>query len=288
MRAIVPLVLALAGLLAPAPALGHGGESHDFGFYEQKLAGRLQVGLRFPVQLMTANATIPVVVEPYDPYEPATSGVSGVDVRLVAPDGKVTTVALAPQFAAFAGNVSFRSPGTWKANATLLPAETSVEWTFPVWAAGPYEATWVNAQLGDLVVSCERVNMEIEVREWRTLARAQKSPPDATARIERWTDDHKTKLGESIVPLEIAGTGLYRLRQTFAEAGMHHVLFASPGLAIDYDDRPYIHVTSLTPEKAKAYSMPTTCGAAATPFAGGAIAVLAVAVAAVATASRRR
>lgn len=106
---------------------------------------------------------------------------------------------------------------------------------------------------------------------------------DLTVKLEHWTDDHETLLGEVEVPLTDAGEGVWRATHTFPVAGMYHLRFASRSGGFNYDEVPLLHVYAST-------AAPTTGdppGPREAPLPG-LLAALGLAAAALATAARPR
>lgn len=251
------LLLILLLLVAAAPAASHGG--HE-GFQQTKVVGDQYLTLEIPnVPFPTAMTRhdLNAVVGAYDPT--AAENVTAIDLTLTSPANETRNIRLEnPTYGIFNKPIIFETQGTWRANATLEPGNTSAEFTFEVYGPSPYVVTSPTADGpdGDIFVIGKPARLQLDATSMATGLPAPEAT-DATARVERWTDDHKTKLGETIVPLQSGGEGVLVLEHTFDEANMYHVFVASPTLELDYDDRPYIHVYVVTPERARELGIET-------------------------------
>lgn len=283
----VPLSLAwmiIATLLASGLASGHGG--HGGGYQASKLAGKHYVTLEISQDaVLTAKTLQPMTVYVLAGDGSANMSAQAVRVTLTAPDNETTQeYNLSDGFAgSFSTRVLFPQEGTWTANVSILPDNASAEFSFPVYAANPYaySSPEADARSGMYVVDQEST-IPIEVIYIGSGLPAPEAT-DATALLERWTDDHKTKLSEREVPLRAEGPGRFVLETTFDEVGMYHVFVASPTLKLEYDDRPYVHITSVTREQAQEFGIEAKRETPVAPLAASLLAV-----AAVARATRRR
>lgn len=175
------------------------------------------------------------------------------------PNAQVVNLTLTPEDAAFAAyttRVIFPAAGDWTGNVTLSPVNQSVELEFVVYGPSPYVVNSMNAETptGDVYITGRSVSVPLAV----TYVGSGFPGPavdDAAARLERWTEDHATKLGEREVTLEPGGPGMLYLNTTFSEDGMYHLYVASERLNLSYDDRPYIHVYSVDESRAAEYGI---------------------------------
>lgn len=99
------------------------------------------------------------------------------------------------------------------------------------------------------VITDTRTPIAFEVVDPITLARKD-TLTDLTVRVEHWSDDHATFLGEEMTPAVKAGPGLWRIEPIFKEPGMYHLRFASDAGGFTYADVPLLHVYAITPEAA--------------------------------------
>lgn len=182
-----------------------------------------------------------------------------VHVVLTSPTNQTQEHTLAPEdvmLGAYVARLVFDEQGAWRGNVTVLPANQSVELEFLVYGPSPYVVNSLNAEtsVGDTYVTGRLASVPLEVTHVETGAPAP-AASDATALVERWTDDHKTLLDAREVPLEDGGPGMLYLNTTFELDGMYHVFVASPTLGLAYEDRPYVHVYAVNETRARELGM---------------------------------
>lgn len=252
-------ILLLAALVAVAalPMAGAHGGGHG-GYQASKLAGDHYVTLEMSdTPLLTANSLQSVAIFVLSADGSANTTSEGVHVVFTAPDnGTVENVTLTDGFAGrYTTRTIFSHEGTWTANITVLPDNASAEFAFPVYADNPYvyESPEAEERSGMYVIG-RSVSVPITVTYLES-GRPAPEASDATALLERWTEDHQTKLDEREVPLRTDGEGRLILQTTFEETGMYHLYVATPTLGLEYDDRPYIHLYGITPEKAREFGL---------------------------------
>ena len=227
------------------PAAGaHGGEQE----YEQTLqvpGGTAFLSLQGPPFPMSKSPmTLWLGYTAYDNGTKATEA----KVVFIAPDNSTSERPVNRLGEWFSGMAGFPTNGTWRVNVTYLPMNLSVEYVVPV--RDP--VTWIvsfpedapGAGLAPLNVS---TSIGFDVMSWQAGFPAPRVD-DATARVERWTDDHGTKLGERIERLD-GRVGRLTWNTTLTEAGMYHVFVASPTLELEYDDLPYTHIYAVSLER---------------------------------------
>jgi hypothetical protein len=124
-----------------------------------------------------------------------------------------------------------------------------------------------------------RATLAFEVVDARTYA-PDTSLQDLRMRIEHWSDDHRTLLGEEELPMQRGSGSVWRTDYTFPAAGMFHMRFASDSGSFTYPDVPLLHVyaTEAPPQET----------AKETPGPHALLAPLLVALALVAARSARR
>lgn len=255
-RLLSLVLVAVVATLTNAPgAAAHGGHG---GFSQGQAVGDNYVGLELPTAPFPLTGTplnMGVIVSKMSGQ--VARDVEGIAVNFTGPANQ----SLAPPARSevpgyYTVNVTFPSTGAWRSVVTLLPSGLQTKYSFEVYGPSPYVIASAKAETetGDAYLVGTKPDVQLLVTDWRT-SMPGPSPSDATARVERWTDDHATKLSEKVAPLVPAGPGRLDLREPFDEPGMYHVFVQSPTLKLAYDDRPYVHVYAVAPDRASEFGL---------------------------------
>lgn len=147
-------------------------------------------------------------------------------------------------------SMTFPARGNYSVRIFVKDAGTdqthAAESEFEVFPNIPYRVRPVD-QTAD-VITGQRVPLAFELDDPITLA--PKHLADLRIKLEHWSDDHTTFLGEQAEVATNVGNGVWRIEPVFAQSGMYHIRFASTAGGFNYADVPLLHVYATSPQSA--------------------------------------
>lgn len=236
----VVLLAGIVAVLSIAPFAGAHGGSHVS--FQQKLVDATLVRFGLDAPVVQAETPIPVVIELAD----STTGEAPRDVAptvtATGPAGARFEVPVQAGAApgAFTGNATFPARGVWNVSVAIDGASEPATFTAEVFPRSDWIVESAAAQTD--VYYAGDVRLPIQIYDLRTRDLATPVPGDAVARVEKWTDDHATKINERTERLTPSGTPGEVVLETTLESGMHHIFVGAPSLGFAPGDRPYVHL----------------------------------------------
>lgn len=161
-------------------------------------------------------------------------------MALTGPDGTRLAVTFSSDGRYLVAGVRLPSPGTYNGTLTLSDADETHEApvSFLAYPDARYRVRPLDLK-ADIPPEVP-VLLYFEVLDHVTLQRTRDL--DAmTLRIEQWSADHATLIGNTDVPLMEDGGGIWGAQHTFPR-GHYYVRFASPDGGFNYADTPPFHV----------------------------------------------